>query len=92
MSAAILAGGICFLQERKEWAKLGIGKSKVLMSCDHLPLSYMGEFQKFLTWPLSQSTLSVYFVNPGIVNLDDRFPLGNKPFPLHILRVLIIHF
>ena len=41
----------------------------------------MKEPEKFLTWPLSQSSLSVYFAFPQRVNLNDHFPLGSKTFP-----------
>ena len=41
----------------------------------------MKEPEKFLTWPLSQSSLSVCFANPQRVNLNGHFPLGSKTFP-----------
>lgn len=52
-----------------------------LISCFHLSLALTEESRKFLAQPLSQSSLSVCFVNPGTVNLHDRFPLGSKTFP-----------
>ena len=49
--------------------------------CYHPPLSLEEEAQKFLTWPMSESSPSVYFANSGTVNFDGHFPLGSKTFP-----------
>lgn len=87
---------LVFLQKRNGWVKLQTDKSRVTshesLICYHLPLSLEEKSQKFLTWPLGESspsaTLSIHKQLTSMVISHEAV----KPFPLHILRVRTLHF